>query len=51
MTDTYTEARKRGDTQGQRRAAERAKRDMNKALLAFAPKGKKKKIKQVLGLG
>ena len=33
MSDAYTEARKRGDTQGQFRAAQRAKRETHARLI------------------
>lgn len=33
MSEAYIEARKRGDTQGQFRAAERAKRETHAALI------------------
>jgi hypothetical protein len=50
MTDAFTEARKRGDTHGQRDAHERAKRAVNASLLKTVKRGRRAKIKRALGL-
>ena len=50
MTAAYTEARKRGDTQGQHRAHEREKRRTHLALLSCLPRHKRAKIRRALGL-
>lgn len=47
---TYTEARAKGHTQGQRDAHERAKRAVNTELLKSAKRGKRAKLKRALGM-
>ncbi len=50
MTDSYQSARTRGDTQGQHRAAERAKAQVNRELLKSVKRGRRAKLRRALGM-